>query len=422
MFDLIAALPIASALAVVFYGLVVAFVFLPGFQARADSWLSMPTPSTKESISPLDSLPGLAALMIAVFHTWQWSAPMYTPLYDLLPFLSRGAKAVPIFVALSGFLIYRSLLRVRHLEQLRRYALRRFLRIYPAYAVTLLAALAVGLFDGRTPVFQHLLAEFTMVRMFGFDGLANPPLWSLYVEVLFYLVAPVFVVLITPLNRRSRIAIFIAAALGLLLVDFAGPRELALWKYFFFGFLASELTDVWRDRASERMSVVLFFVGFVLLVLDLGFGEIWFSNLMNAIFTKNGLPLIMPRGGGANPDFTFGLGVAAMFLIVGVSLSNGKLCQSLSARPLRYLGVVSYSVFLWHSIVIMADLGDAGMAFSAQGLLMSGPNLGHAPIWFLPLVMVPAILTVSIASFVLIERPFLHLRPGTYEPPSERQP
>jgi peptidoglycan/LPS O-acetylase OafA/YrhL len=70
------------------------------------------------------------------------------------------------------------------------------------------------------------------------------------------------------------------------------------------------------------------------------------------------------------------------------------------------LGGISYSLFLWHPILICLDLP---IRFdSAGGVGPVGPMPTISP-WSMPFVFIPAFLAVSILSFVAIERPFLRL-------------
>ena len=76
--------------------------------------------------------------------------------------------------------------------------------------------------------------------------------------------------------------------------------------------------------------------------------------------------------------------------------------------PWRFLAVISYSVFVWHGFLIIADFP---VAFDGRGgarFLAAMPQSG--PIWTLPLVVLPALLMVGALSYAMIERPFLLLR------------
>ena len=122
---------------------------------------------------------------------------------------NRFSIGVTIFFVISGFLLYRPFVRARMSERsfpnVRRYALRRFLRIMPAYwvALTVLAIWPglVGVFTGDFWKYYGLL------QIYGSTELAEGgifPAWSLAIELSFYALLPVYAWLITRLTRSPR--------------------------------------------------------------------------------------------------------------------------------------------------------------------------------------------------------------------------
>jgi peptidoglycan/LPS O-acetylase OafA/YrhL len=84
------------------------------------------------------------------------------------------------------------------------------------------------------------------------------------------------------------------------------------------------------------------------------------------------------------------------------------MAKLLSIGPLRFLGVISYSVFLLHSFVITADLAFRPDMTRIDHVMV--PALAST-VWLVPLVLVPAVLFWSTVSFALVERTFLQYRP-----------
>src|SRR5581483_8951223 len=95
-----------------------------------------PGPPIPDRNDALDGLRAVACLMVFVYHVG------YAQLRPPLVFL--GFTGVHVFFVLSGYLLFRpflpGLLGERPLPDWRRYAIRRFLRIYPAYAVCLVVS------------------------------------------------------------------------------------------------------------------------------------------------------------------------------------------------------------------------------------------------------------------------------------------
>jgi peptidoglycan/LPS O-acetylase OafA/YrhL len=398
-------LPFASASAAAFYLALVLVAASPALRGWLGARLSMPVPSTHSYLAPLDAFRGLAALYIATFHAWQWPEPLFNATAHQLAFIQRGAKAVPMFVIMSGFLIYRSLRDVASIQGIQHYLLRRFLRIFPLYAATVLALLVLHKHHGDGSfLIQRFIAEAFMVRSLEYPMFMNPPVWSLYVEVVFYLLLPLYLIA----AGRRVVAATAAAFVVFAMTDPFGPRELMLWKYFCVGILACVAVDRWRGRVKEGAALALFAVGAGLLVVDIGEYGDWVGWLLSKAMAAAGLQY---RTELANPALTVGLGLGMGLVVFGATCAR-SLNRVFTIRPLHILGVISYSVFMWHSFVVTADLPlafDAKGGLAKLGVLPDGP----ASALIVPLVMVPAVLFWSAVSFLCVERPFLMRRPKT---------
>lgn len=125
--------------------------------------------------------------------------------------IARGDLAVAGFFGLSGYIVAGSYYRAHGLKS---YFLSRFCRIYPAYAVSVLFALAVGLFvstsrDAGELVWasgRYLLANLSFLNTIqsripgAFDTHLHPEIntawWTLKIEVAFYVVLPLMLLLL----------------------------------------------------------------------------------------------------------------------------------------------------------------------------------------------------------------------------------
>ena len=101
------------------------------------------------------------------------------------------------------------------------------------------------------------------------------------------------------------------------------------------------------------------------------------------------------------------LGVGMVAVLVGVT-SSPIFQRIFESLPLRALGAVSYSLFLWHSLLIAADFP---ITFDGIFAPVTIGTLPAVPPWHLPFVIVPALLAAATISYLVIERPFLALRP-----------
>jgi peptidoglycan/LPS O-acetylase OafA/YrhL len=152
----------------------------------------------------LDSLRAIAVINVMFVHFTPANVPnsfasTLNPIYDWFP-------GVPLFFVLSGFLITGILLRLRDdassnqqniASTLRTFYIRRFLRIFPLYYLTLFVT-AIIFKQVRNIFFWHLTYTTNiMVFLRGSFDETSTHLWSLSVEEQFYIVWP-FVIFLIP--------------------------------------------------------------------------------------------------------------------------------------------------------------------------------------------------------------------------------
>lgn len=145
----------------------------------------------------LDGLRGIAVLLVLWYHLWEisWlSAPF--PALEFLP--ETGFIGVPLFFFLSGFVITYPFLRAQALNApqpaWQHFAWRRFIKIVPSYALSIAAAFAIGYAQtqGAAPAFVAVLTHLLFIHTWfpATYGTINGVLWTLAVEVEFYLLFP----------------------------------------------------------------------------------------------------------------------------------------------------------------------------------------------------------------------------------------
>jgi peptidoglycan/LPS O-acetylase OafA/YrhL len=398
--------PVATLSTLLFYGAVLVALFSRRYRAWMTARLAPALPSNHAYSGALDSYRGIAAAVVAFAHMGYFCYPLFWASVLRFPYLiaKGGNKAVPVFVMLSGFLIYRSVRKVASLQDLQDYARRRFLRIFPLYVVTALAALAVGQVALTVPT---VLAELLMLRSLSFPTFINPVTWSLYVEVCFYVALPVFVVA----TGRWVLWASVGAFFALLFADPAGPREMDLWKYFFVGIVVSHLTDWLAARPRPRLlrealGVALFAAGAVLLYYDFHEHD-WFGNL--GLLTEN------PSGYGEVG--TVGLACGFGLVMVG-TLTSQAVSRIAGVWPLRVVGTISYSLFLIHPFYLLVNFPQLMLVGGVHPQPSFAP-LGVAPWWYGFFLFFPGMLLWAAASYIAIERPFQMMRPQRAKPRQE---
>jgi peptidoglycan/LPS O-acetylase OafA/YrhL len=147
----------------------------------------------------------LLATVVVFFHVGYVSA---APAFEALPRYFSGHLAVEGFFAISGFLIFASYERSSSLQD---YFFKRAARILPGYWLATAFCLLIAFFYGSFHVTRFLLANLTFANFLAgsipgvfasnpFDGM-NGALWTIKIEVMFYILVPVIVWLCRRLNR-----------------------------------------------------------------------------------------------------------------------------------------------------------------------------------------------------------------------------
>jgi peptidoglycan/LPS O-acetylase OafA/YrhL len=369
-----------------------------------------------------DSLRAIAALAIVGTH-----AAVFAGVYDhdtlLRPYAARLEAGVAVFFVISGFLLYRPFIRARlegtHSPRTAAYAWRRFLRIAPAYWVALTAiAIWLGTPDVFTaagiPTFYALGQGYRESAIGG--GLTQA--WSLTIEVAFYVFLPLYAWLVARLAGRRGLRAEVTGVLVLVAVSglwkaaaLAGgdpdkvlitPQLIALPGYldqFALG-MGLAVLSVWLERRDKDE------LPRVLRPLDRFPSIAWATAALAfwAVSTQVGLTgrffEDMPADSYIARHYLFGLiGLGLVLPAVVGDQTRGIVRRALALRPLLWLGLVSYGIFLWN-IAGLVWLDGRGLG----GTAVLGSFLG----WFVLGAAVSALL--GALSYYVVERPALSLK------------
>ncbi len=348
-------------------------------------------PSGNERFPALDGVRGLAMLMVLFDHADSAGLRLF-PGADLG---RLGKYGVYLFFVLSAFLLTHPFLqRTRaELENPRiwaAYLLRRFLRIYPLYA----------LFLGVRWIKRQLPLEDGMNHLLLRDGQKH--LWTIAVEFKFYLVLPLLILALCAAWKRSPAHGLAAGALLCLFLAFGVFPADAWWSVdravwlsrnlepFLLGAAAAWLYSwfarrgVTDGRAAAAWNAVA--------ALALAATVLRLPSLFNLLF-----PSSDPRT--KFDDDPLVCGVIWSLFLLAVLLGSPGLRRILEWPPLRYAGLVSYSAYLLHR-EFLADIHKLPL-----------PSLAR-----LALYLVVVIAAASIAYF-LVERPLSKVRLPPPAPP-----
>lgn len=294
----------------------------------------------------LDGWRGLAALMVALFHS-----PFYGALYAN-PLVRNSYLWVDFFFVLSGFVITHATSEgLRGRGAATGFLIRRFGRVWPLHAAVLggfvvleLAKVASGLggiavkhppFTGAHS-FDSLIANLALVQSLGIYDIStwNIPSWSICVEFWTYVLFTVTLRL--PPQRRVAIGIAICLGAGVCLAYLASHREFSEITYdyglvrclfgFFIGHLTYRLAAAKPFAGSAKAGLIaeamaiLAVIGFVC-----------------------GAGVILPPALGS-PIFA-----AAIYVFAA---ERGPVSRGLRSRPAASLGAWSYAIYMTHPLVM----------------------------------------------------------------------
>jgi peptidoglycan/LPS O-acetylase OafA/YrhL len=310
-----------------------------------------------DSVPALHGIRGLAVLIVLASHT------------NAFGMTGQGSVGVFLFFTLSGFVLALPFAErpetIFQARELWRYFANRFLRIVPAFTV---AVLVIALQTGKG-------LDWALLNLSFYGGWNH--LWSVAEEARFYFLFPFALGLLALMPSRT----FRIAALALLIPiawKFRGIHLIDMmmadgeFREFYFYFFLTGMLSCMIYRSFEPSTLgdgyAVDAIGFVT-VVALGSLNGWqHPELWCAIF---------------------------LFLLVGLSISE----RALTARLLRswimqHIGMLSYSLYLFHVPVMLwlVPLQLQGISLFAMTFI--------------------ATYAVAVASYLVVEKPFLMLKPG----------
>jgi peptidoglycan/LPS O-acetylase OafA/YrhL len=347
-------------------------------------------PSGHPRFPQIDGVRALAALLIFAYHIAYITNALYYGWAARFTFhLNVG---VPIFFAISGFVLYRPFVAQRHgapRRSLRSYGRNRFLRITPAYwvAITLAAIYPglVGVFTGDWWWYYGLLQVYTVKRQL----LGLPVAWSLCVEVTFYALLPLYALVLDRIAgtgrhwlRREIVVLAVLSAASVLVYSRTQLSTIVVtfaWFAVGMGFAALSVAGKRvRLNGTGLWSAAIALYAVLCLILP----------------TAN--PLHFGRLGGYATYIAFSCAISACALAPAIFATSGVPRTVLGWRLVAWLGTISYGLYLYHLVVLMA--------LQRHGLdqVMAGQH-----VLSYTLIALPATVVLAAASYYLVERPAL---------------
>ncbi len=347
-------------------------------EAKATHWSATDLPKK------IPSLDGLRAVSIALVLFSHLLGTRGFPIALSTLLGAAGSFGVRIFFVISGLLITTLLLREhthRGSISLRDFYARRFCRIFPAF-YTYLAFVGIMVATGYSNTlrgdFPHALT-YTM-NYHAPHGWIMGHLWSLSVEEQFYLLWPALLAFAGP----SRALRFAAGAIAVVPLLRFGSLQFFRTQSEFFGMQFHLCCDALA-------------VGCVLAIGHRWLGERpWYLRLLHSrAFVLIPVSAVLLNGLTEHPRILALAGYTIMNVAIALTIDRlvrfplGLVGRLLNSTPLRFIGTLSYSLYLWQQFFLDRNSTHFLNAFPL--------NLGMAVL-------------AALGSYYLIESPFLRLK------------
>lgn len=348
------------------------------------------------AINNFDIIRLFAALQVAHFHIVHIMGVSVPSWYGEVIRLLGLFPGVPIFFFISGFLISKSWEKT---PELRVYSLNRVLRIYPALLVAVTLSFIfinasgyvkqvapelselVKLFIAKVTIFQFYNPDF--MRGYG-DGVMNGSLWTISVELQFYLLTPALYFLVLR-KYNNNVAIILTT----------------------FAFLACSLVfhsyrELFRDELWYKLIRVSFLPWIYMFLVGIFFQRNFalFHRLLHGKFIYCLIAYfviaILARNMGA--DFSNSVN-PVVFIFLACLIFSAAYTKVNASKKLLGGADVSYGVYIYHmpivNIFLYKGYGSNGVA---------------------AFIVMMITLSLAVASWFLIEKKFLKFKPRSIKP------
>lgn len=317
----------------------------------------------------LTPLRGIAALVVVLYHSsylaYHYGAGGVPAVW------ARGYLAVDLFFFLSGFVLshvygYRSS-RDRNWGAVRGFLWARFCRIYPACLfVTIVYALAYSLGSLTFPVpvafAPQLVASLLLMQVpWLHDIWINSPSWSISAELYAYVLFPFIVPVIARLSNRVVLALGITLLLGIAADHLIFTHQDQNWGWEALVRAVPEfVAGIFAYRAYKEQWGRKFWQSDAVLV---GITAAIAAGLLLANLSDGVVVVLLPA------------------LVFAAVSNSGHMAKFLNISPLRWLGEISYSVYIFQTVVFMLVVRFAPVLVA----------LGVRGVWFEALAAVAAV-------------------------------
>ena len=326
--------------------------------------VAVPTAAPRRHIAGLDGIRAVAALLVLLYHYWATAGHADLPA-PLRLVISNGGVGVDIFFVISGFILFLPWARAGwtggRIDR-RRYFQNRLFRIMPAFwfnmLVVVIAAYPAYLLTvgglGRIAVYGTFLAGFAPPSIAP-ALLLNGVAWTLCIEVCFYLALP----LVARFFVRDRwwvalpVTLVVTTLLKLVLIARYGDSSLVITSFrtivgtFNEFAVGMAVAAIWAKLEHRQIELRR---GVGLACTLVGIAGVWTMMFWGQQIIGREAYVHGTGPLGWIPLLTMFPLVAAFagVALFGICYQTNVVTRFLSLRPIVWLGVISYGIYLWH--------------------------------------------------------------------------
>lgn len=347
-----------------------------------------PRDNNPEHFKALDGLRGIAVLIVMLSH----ASSMDMHFVSFLDFKQTGKSGVFLFFILSAYLLDRQIaLAIKNnkadLHYWFNYLFRRFMRIYPLFLFALIfnywlrtQGLTYGIvMTGWPEIWKHL----TLQKM-------NGVFWSIAVEFKYYFVSPIIMIFISKIIKWNTVnvtllLITVIAFIMFFTTDMKYNKidTIPYLPVFLVGTIIS-LLEVFSkafDNFSDDDRKRLDYIGLIAIIVFVCTFRTIFSQIVDS-----------PKYVFQQKEYYVAFSLLWATILISTKYSTGILRAIFSFKPLRYIGVISFSLYLFHwPVMKFAGTLEVAQSFKIYIYLIIS-------------------ILLSTITFVLIEKPFSKLK------------
>lgn len=354
---------------------------------------------TIKKIDQLESLRGIAALLVVLYHV-----PAWNPVIHDISIIRSGFMMVDLFFVLSGFVIYTAYAnRITTAYELAKFQFLRFGRLYPVHLLFLVLFLGIEILKyvlqhhfgiaslSKQPFEQNNLAAFMrdvfMIKAFWPNEQAitfNSPAWSISAEFYTYLI------------------------FGLIVLNFAKFKN---YIFAALGLSATAILFIYHPEQHDFMlrCIAGFFIG---CMLALGISKVKDSVLLSPYwiplcFVLIGLFMVLGHDAKALKVLIYPL---TCLLIASILLSRDHFWKHFLSHPaLVWLGTISFSLYMSHGLVLWFYQQVIRVLFHRPEMIVEGLSIPQFEFPLAFILTIGFLTTCLISGYItyrLVESPF----------------